>query len=273
MGVDVGGTKTLIAALNGHGEIVESRKIPTMAGYKHFLLELRHVLAHFEHREWQAAAVALPAAILDREHSIGVRYGNLHWHNTPVGRDLEALLHCPVLVENDAKLACLSEAMLRPEQKRVLYVTVSTGIGFALCVDRQIDRNIGDGGGRTMYLPFHGKLTPWEDFASGRAIVERYHKLAQDITSETTWRRIAHDLAGGFIQLIAITEPDVVVVGGSVGSHFDHLQPLLTQELQQFATPTLNIPPIEAARRPEEAVAYGCYDFIMQALPHHATAG
>jgi glucokinase len=150
-----------------------------------------------------------------------------------------------------------------------LYVTISTGIGYAFCNDRTIDTNIGDGGGAMLQLEYRGKLVPWESFASGHAIVERYGKKAADIHDDATWQRIAHDLSMGFLELIAITEPDVIVVGGSVGTYFERLQPHLEAALSRHKTPLLSIPPMEKAKRPEEAVLYGCYDLLQGLYGRH----
>lgn len=273
LGIDIGGTKTLLATLNEHGEIVESRKIPTLTDYRHFLLEVRHVLAHFEHKDWQAAALGIAVTIFDREREIARRFGNLPWQDIHIQADFEKLLGCPVMVENDAKLASLSEAMmLKDEFRRVLYVTISTGIGYGLTVNGQIDPNIGDGGGRTMLMQHRGKLAPWESFASGRAIVERYGKRAEAIHDETTWRAIVRDLTYGFLELIAMTQPEVVVVGGSVGNYFERYGTYLTEGLVTHETPMLQIPPLRKAARPEEAVIYGCYDLLMQWSNHRANA-
>lgn len=271
LGVDVGGTKTLVAVLDDEGVITERVKFPTPEKYNDWLSELSKTLATFNTTDFQAAGLGVPATSLDRSRGIAYEYGNLAWRNTPVQADLEKLTHCPVVVENDAKLAGLSEAMLLKDTfHKVLYITVSTGIGIALVVDEHIDTNIGDGGGRLLQLEYRGKLTPWEDFASGRAIVERYGKKAQDITDEATWKRIAHDLAAGFIELIALTEPDVIVIGGSVGSYFDRYNELLASALKQLETPLLAIPPLRQAQRPEEAVVFGCYDLAKERYGKHA---
>lgn len=273
LGIDVGGTKTLIAVLSDNGEIIESRKFPTLENYSHFLLELRHAIAHFKHQEWRAAGVGIPVSVFDRKHEIGLRFGNLPWKNVAIQHDLEKIVRCPVVLENDAKLASLSEAMLlRGSYDSVLYVTISTGIGYGLTVGGIIDTHIGDGGGRTILLEHNGKLVPWETFASGKAIVERYGKRAEDIHDDKTWQAIARDLKLGFLELIAITQPDVIVVGGSVGTYFDRCKGFLTDYLKQHETPILQIPPIRKAERPEEAVIYGCYDLAKQTFDSHATA-
>lgn len=273
LGIDIGGSKTLIATLNAHGEITESRKFPTQPNYKHFLLELRHALAHLDQAEWQAAGVAIPVTIFDRQREIARRFGNLPWRDVPIQADFEKVLGCPVYIENDAKLASLSEAMLlKHEYSRVLYVTVSTGIGYGLTVNGAIDPNVGDGGGRNLLMQHGGKLVPWETFASGKAIVERYGKRAEDITDEPTWRAIARDLTLGFLELIAVTQPEIVVVGGSVGNFFERFGDYLNEALRARETPALPMPPVRKAGRPETAVVYGCYDYLMQQAKHRAAA-
>jgi glucokinase len=270
LGVDVGGTKTLVTVLNNDGIIRERAKFPTPKNYDHFLLELRHTLAHFKTKDFQAVGVGLPGRI-DREHGRGIRFGNLPWRNVPIQHDLELTLHTPIVVENDAKMAGLSEAMLvKNKYQKVLYVTVSTGIGFTLIVNGTIDPFMGDSGGRSILVEHKGKLAPWESFASGHAIVERFGKMAKDIDDAETWRTICRDLSKGLIELIAITEPEAIIVGGSVGTHFKKYGKILNEEVKKYHLPLVSMPAIMGAQRPEEAVVYGCYDLAKQRFPHHA---
>ena len=64
--------------------------------------------------------------------------GNLPWQDVPIAKDVESIIHCPTMIENDAKLAGLSEAMLVKDYRRVLYVTIGTGIGTAIIIDQMI---------------------------------------------------------------------------------------------------------------------------------------
>jgi glucokinase len=158
--------------------------------------------------------------------------------------------------------------LLKNEYSKVLYITVSTGIGIGLVVDGEIDTSIGDGGGRAILLEHRGQMTPWEDFASGHAIVERYGKRAVDITDETTWGKISRDLAKGLVELIAIVQPEVIVIGGSVGTYFERYGGLLARELASYSVPLVTMPQLQAAQRPEEAVIYGCYDYAKRVFGH-----
>lgn len=266
LGIDIGGTKTLIAALSEDGRITDSRRFPTSHDYGRFLDDLEANLEELGPKNtYQACAVGIPATVIDRDRGIGVSFGNLPWKNVPIKEDVSRVCACPAAIENDAKLAGLSEAAeLAGRYKRVLYATVSTGIGFALVVNEIIDPDVGDAGGRALLLEHEGRTMPWEDFASGRAMVERYGKQAREITDEQTWRQVSRDLAEGFIRLIAVLQPEVIVIGGSVGAHFDRYGDLLAEELGKYSLPLVPLPKIVGAKRPEEAVIYGCYQLIRQ---------
>ncbi len=178
------------------------------------------------------------------------------------------MLRCPVVIENDANLAGLSEAMLlKKKYSRVLYLTISTGINIGFIVNQHIDSDITPEAG-DIVMERGGKLVTWEHFASGKAIVKRFGKRASDIDDEETWRKIAHDFALGIADLIAVVQPQVIVIGGSVGVYFDKYGGLLKVALKQFETPMTPTPPIIKAGRPDQAVVYGCYDLARQTYGH-----
>ena len=260
LGIDIGGTKTLLACLDDSGVITESLKFPTPQDYHEFPAVLAENVAKLSTKEFIACGVGVPGR-LDRKNGIGVAMGNLPWKDVPVRDDVQRIVGCPVVIENDAKLACLSEAMLLKDRfSRVVYVTISTGIGVGVVVNQKIEPNLLDAEPGKMPLEHQGKMVPWESFASGKAIVQRYGKMAKDIHDEATWRHIVHDIALGLIDVIAVVQPEVVVLGGSVATQFARFGGLLNEELQRYEVPLIPIPSVIPAARPEEAVAFGCYD-------------
>lgn len=265
LAIDVGGTKTLFAVVDGHGKIVKQHKLPTPMEYPDFLKMVvmsRHgVLKDYN---FTAACCAMPGRV-DHEAGVITGFGNLPWHAIPVKKDLSHSLGLEVLIENDAKLAGLSEARrVMDTYNKALYLTISTGIGGGLISDGKIDPELAHAEPGQILLEHDGQLVQWEKFASGHAIVERYGKKAADINDEATWRKIVKDLSVGMYDLIATMQPDVVIIGGSVGSHFKKYGALLNSELKKLETTLVPIPPVVAAKYPEEAVIYGCYDFIKQ---------
>ncbi len=259
VGVDIGGSKTLVATFSDDGVITEKKRFRTPSDYESFLDELTEITASLQTNDFRAGGVAVPGKV-DRHRGYGLDFGNLDWHNVPIQADIEHIFHCPIIIENDANLGALSESMLRPNDIRLLYITISTGIGTGFVENRELDPELLDSEGGQMAFEYHNKLVAWEDFASGRAITERFGKKAVEITDEKVWQRIAHDLATGFIELIAIAQPDIIVIGGSVGRYFDRYKSFLLDELKRYNNPLVPIPEFQTATRPGEAVVYGCYD-------------
>jgi glucokinase len=269
LGVDIGGTKTLVAALDDSGVIVNENKFETPKDYLNFLSELKVYLKSFDNKDYQAAVIAVPAITIDRANGIASNFGNLPWSKVNIADDVEALVNCPVAIENDAKLAGLSEAMLlRNKYSRVLYLTISTGIGIAFINDLVIDTNAGDAGGKTIMLEHAGKIVDWESFASGKSIAERFGKIAQEINDEKTWRIIVKDILEVLIQLIAIFQPEVVVIGGGVGKYYEKYAKILDEELKKYELPMLKLPKVMGAQRADNAVIYGCYDYARRKFHH-----
>lgn len=262
LGVDVGGTKTLVAVFDKSGNLKASQKFPTPERYEDFLKELAINVANLSTEPFMAACVALPG-IIDDSGKVGVALGNLPWLNVPILADCKRMFRCPLAVENDAKLAGLSEAkLIKKDFNKVLYITVSTGIGYSVITDGVIEQSFADGGGRTILLERNGVMVPWESFASGKAIVEKYNRRASELEDPKAWEAISRNLAVGLIDLIAVIQPDVIVFGGGVGTHFKKFEKPLKKILAGYETPLMPIPPIKIAKHPEEAVIYGCYDLI-----------
>jgi len=260
VGIDIGGTKTLLAALTNEGVITESIKFPTPEKYDDFLVELATNVAKLTTKDFRAGAVAAPG-VIDRKHGIFEQGGNLTWKNVHLQRDAEHITHCPMLIENDANLAGLSEAMLlKNKHAKVLYLTISTGIGGGFIVNQQIDPTMADIEPGQMMLQRGDHIVKWESFASGKAMYEKYRLKASEITDPTIWKAVVKNWAIGFVDLLAVTQPDVIVLGGGVVHYLPKYHDFLVDELKKYHTPLVPIPPIIKAQRPEEAVVYGCYD-------------
>ncbi len=260
--IDIGGTKTLLARMKKDGKIEESIKFPTPVLYKEFLKQLTENIEKITTGKWEVVCVAAPGKI-DHKTGIAVAFGNLTWKNVPIRDDVRSITRCHVLIENDAKLAALSEArLLETKYHKVTYLTVSTGIGGGTIINNVIDPNLEDAEVGHMLFEKDGVLVPWESFASGKAIVRRFGKLASEIDDPEVWKVISYDLAMGIIDVAANIQPDIIIIGGGVGSHFKKYGKFLNAELKKYESPMVPAPKVVAAKHPEEAVIYGCYELI-----------
>lgn len=259
--IDVGGTKTLVAVFTNNGEVKQEIKFPTPEKYDDFLTTLAATVAELEYDDFRAGAIAVPG-VLDRKNGVALTLGNLEWKNEPIQADVEKIFKCPFIIENDAKLAGFSEALLlKDKYKKVLYVTISTGIGIGLTENGVIDMSVSDTGGHQLHLEYRGERTTWEKLASGSTMVKKYGKRASEINDQKTWKEISDRIAVGLVSLIALIQPEVIVLGGGVGSHFTKkFKPVLIPILKKYESPMMPIPPVVQAKRAETAVIYGCYE-------------
>lgn len=257
----------MFAVFDETGAIIDQYKQPTNKNYPEFLKEVSVAINEkLGHHKFIACCCGVPAEI-DRENGVALIFGNLPWRNTPIKADLSKILGpMPLKIENDANLAGLSEAKVVEEKyNKVMYLTVSTGIKSGFIVDGQIEPNTADSEPGQMVLEHEGKIQKWEDFASGRALFSKYGKKASEIEDPKIWKDFTHGLAQGIIELLAILQPQVVIIGGGVGTHYEKFSQYLELELAKMSNEMVKVPPIIKAARPEEAVVYGCYELVRQA--------
>ncbi len=264
--VDTGGTKTLIASFDQSGEIGEMIKFPTPTDQNEYVTLLRKTLQdNYADKTVEAVVVALPGIV---KNGIAIWCNNLKWKNFDAQSALAGVLgDAPVIIENDANLAGLSETRsLDPVPVSSLYVTVSTGIGTGIITNGHIDPGLRYSEGGRALVEFDGIVREWESFASGKAIYGAYGKYAREITNERVWKQIADRISRGFLALIPVIQPDVIIIGGSIGSYYSQYGPQLEAILKEKLPPHIACPRFVQAQHPEEAVVYGCYYYAVDYL-------
>ncbi|MFZ1242785.1 MAG: ROK family protein [Candidatus Saccharimonas sp.] len=266
--IDTGGTKTLITSFNNDGVMGESTKFPTPKDPQEYVDVLtQEVRERYQNQSVDAVILAIPGVI---KNGTAVWCQNLGWENFEATQLLGNILPgVPFYIQNDANLAGLSETYeLESNPQLSLYITVSTGIGSGFVTAGEIDPGLQYSEAGHALIEYDGKVQQWESFASGRAIVDAYHQFARDITDENIWREVADRLSRGFLALIPITQPDVIIFGGSVGTYFERYGHFLEEILKEKLPPHMPCPQLVQAQHPEEAVVYGCYRFAVNHLAH-----
>lgn len=264
--VDTGGTKTLIASFKHDGTIGETVKFPTPKNQDDYIALLRDTLQkQYSHDSVEAIVVALPGIV---KNGIAVWCNNLGWKNFNVQQALHGVLgDTPVFIENDANLAGLAETRtLDPIPISSVYVTISTGIGTGIITEGNIDPGLRYSEGGRALVEFDGVVREWESFASGQAIHHTYGKFARDITDRRTWEQIADRISRGFLAVVPIIQPDVIIIGGSIGSYFERYGEQLEAILQEKLPEHIPCPRFVQAQHPEQAVIYGCYYYALDSL-------
>ncbi len=264
--VDTGGTKTLVTSFTKNGTMGESFRFPTPVDSVAYVAQLRGILqANYGKEKVEAIVVGIPGIV---KNGVAVWCNNLGWTNFHVQEALQGVLGtAPVIIENDANLAGLAEARsLKQTPPFVLYVTVSTGIGSGIITEGKINAELRYSEAGRMPVEYKGIVREWEKFASGHAIYNTYGKYARDITSKRTWNQIADRISRGFLAMIPVLQPDIIIIGGSMGTYFHHYTIQLRTLLVHHLPAHIPAPRIIAAQHPEQAVLYGCYYYALDSL-------
>lgn len=264
--VDTGGTKTLVASFDEKGVLGEQIKFPTPKDPAEYTQTLRKILTdNYSDKPVEVIVSAVPGTTKD---GVAIWCNNLGWKNFDVRSALSGVLGTtPILIENDANLAGLSETrFLETIPAQSLYVTVSTGIGSGIITDGHINLALSNSEVGHALVEFDGVVREWESFASGQAIYKTYGQYARDIKSKQIWDQVADRISRGFLAVVPILQPNIVIIGGSIGTYFENYGEQLQAILKEKLPEHIKCPLFVQAKYPELAVIYGCYYYAIDNL-------
>jgi predicted NBD/HSP70 family sugar kinase len=141
-GIDLGGTKIELLALNGTGETLWRRRLPTPKGdYSGTLQAIAQLIADAETELGGRGTIGIgtPGAI--SQASGRMKNCNSTWLNgQPLLEDLQQLLSRPVRIANDADCFALSEAVdgAAAGATTVFGVILGTGVGGGIVVRNRL---------------------------------------------------------------------------------------------------------------------------------------
>jgi glucokinase len=264
IGVDIGGTKTLIGIFTSEGELNESLKFPTPQPQAEFvptLLDHLRQLSGWE--KAQVLSIAVPGPI-DYEKNTVISCGRLPWEHFAIKDELASSFKCKVVMENDANLAALAEVRALPDPVPLaLYITLSTGIGSGVIVNNQLLPELrGSEAGQMVLRDEDGTLKKWENIASGKTLFEETNHLAADLTDSAAWADYINNVVLGLQPTMSVLRPNAIILGGGVGAHFDKFGPSLVTALDAAnLSKSYKTPPIHPPHYNELSVLYGCYEY------------
>jgi len=264
--IDIGGTKTLVASVTDDGQVIEKLKFPSPKNYKEFIQVLKTNIDQLAKQPIIIISIGC-AGVIDRSTGVIKNSPNLGWINTPLVPDLKQSYKMPIIIENDANLAGLSEAhCLDNIGQRVMYITFSTGVGTGFIINGELSKDLLESEGGRMVFEHEGKMMDWESFAAGRAIVQKYGKLASELNDPVAWKEISKNMALGIVDNCSVFSPDTVIIGGGVGTYFDKFGDFLNTEIDNLFDEAAIIkkPVIVGAKNAEEAVLLGCIIIAQQ---------
>ena len=145
---DIGGTNTRLALINENFEIEKVMVKPTPYGSEQaFLDNIFSLVDQFPLDDVIAIGAGVPGVVDIANSRIEV-LPNVGISNIELGKILKEKYGLDLYIRNDAQVACIAEAILGAGKdfERVFFVTISTGIGGALCVEGEVQDYVNEVG-------------------------------------------------------------------------------------------------------------------------------
>lgn len=195
----------------------------------------------------RAVVVGIPA-LIDPVSGLATAGPNVHWQDFDLLDRLGRELAEPFEVDNDVNLAALGEAWRGAGRGVGSFVTMSlgTGVGGAVVLDGHLVRGHHNAAGEIGYLPMsRDRRTSLEDLVSGRALAspaDLFSAAADgDALSRTHVDRLVDDVAMAVAAVVAVVDPERVILDGSIGRALEPWLPALRDAVaaQVFAAPEI----------------------------------
>ncbi|NSC25261.1 ROK family transcriptional regulator [Streptomyces albus subsp. chlorinus] len=209
------------------------------------------------HEPPHTTVIGTPGAIDPRSGELRYAPHLPGWHSRTLRAELAEVLGTPVTIENDVNLAAMAEQHegAAQDHDNFALVWVDDGTGAAIVVDGTLLRGATGGAGEIGYMPLPGaplarggpgayaaadagggfqslvSVPAVRDLAGGRALADA---LADASVREETARR----LAAGIAAVVAVVDPELVVLSGAVPqTGGEELRKLVERELTGLALP------------------------------------
>jgi predicted NBD/HSP70 family sugar kinase len=265
VGIDLGGTTVTAAVANLAGDVLaEIDEATSTSGGDAVVRQLAAMARETARRggvAWSrvdAVSVGSPGVVTD-EGTFDLASNVAGLASTPLARDLRRALRTPVKVENDVNMAALGEHRVGVAQKCGTFalLAIGTGVGLGLVIDGRLARGAHGGAGEIAFFPIGGDPTTpearergaFEVAVSGsgvrRMLVEELARHSSStLTVDCTAREVfaaavdgdtaavavvtrqAEILASALLALASLIDPEMIVLGGGIGSNAYLLEPV-----------------------------------------------
>lgn len=245
IGVDLGGTNIRAAIVQEDGSILEMKKTQSCPerGAEAVMETMITLIESLEgYEECEGIGMGIPGPIDTINGKIIVSTNLPKLIGFPIAQYIEEHFHKPAFMDNDVKVAALGEAVLGAGKGYpiVYYVTISTGVGGALVIDKKVISGQNGHAGEIGNICIDRNREKYnilnvgaaENEASGTALTRKGRELfgdkihnagdvfdlarSGDEKALKLVDEMAYDLAMMFCAIGHIIDPHIFVVGGGV---------------------------------------------------------
>ncbi|GAA1765806.1 ROK family transcriptional regulator [Nonomuraea bangladeshensis] len=283
VGVDIGGHNIRAALSDLDGEILAETRQPVLPD-----APLEERLAAIERAVegcltlsrtsvsdlWMVAVGTI--GVIDVEGRVIYSAAVPAWRDLDLAGRLREMFPCPVLIENDSRLAAMAETRRGVAQgaRDVVFLHVGRRMGAGLVIDGKVHRGFGAAAGEVAMLPESRWFDAPEHLNTCACVPEGVapedaagHTLAAarngDPVAMECVERYVDDLAVGTAAMVLILDPQMVVLGGGFSRSSDVLLEPLRRRLE---TRCMRMPEVRASTLGDECVVVGAIEYAVAHL-------
>ena len=275
IGIDIGGTNIRIGGINKKEELIFEYKektkenVTTGDDLYEKIKKLIKMVPNF--KNYKAIGIGSPGSI-NKELGQVITSKNLSiLNNYPLVEKLKKEFNKPIFLENDAVVAALAEATKGKgkSKKIVYYITISTGVGGGIIIDKNIYPGSNNLGTFFSQIILDGKNTT-NGLISGTALLKQTkEKLDKNIKNarelfelEKNHNTIAEEIIKEFknnfttllLNISSIINPDIIILGGGVMKSKDRFLSEVIENFRNKAHPQAKDTIIETAQFKEPGI-------------------
>jgi glucokinase len=250
IGIDIGGT-SIVAARFSSSEILEKTEVPTGANRpaEEIMESLFEAIEQVLTDEVIGIGIGMPG-FMNVETGEILQINNIpSFNGFSVKQAVVNKFKLPTFQNNDANCFALGETYYGAGKKynNLVGVTLGTGLGGGIILDRKIHTGLMGGAGELGCVPFHGGIS--EDICSAALFKNKYKSTGTELykkakAGDQEALAVFDELARNIGELLRIVmyvlAPEAFVIGGSVANSWDLLEKPLREEVNKFLVPMIS---------------------------------
>ncbi len=299
LGIEIGGSKLQLVLGDENAQILERFRfvVDRNAGAEKIRQHIAETLRDLKPERLSAIGVGYGGPIDRVTGKVLVSYQIEGWSGFPLKEWLGDLTGVPTIVDNDANVAALGEALhgAGKSYNNVFYITLGSGVGSGIVLHKKIyhgafpdEAEMGhirlDKTGRTIESACSG----WAVDKKVRDAVLKYPegtlaKLVKEKSPGAEARSLAEamrlndvnaikildetcdDLAFGISHAVHLLHPEIIILGGGLSFLGERLRKLAAQKLTKYLMSVFQPgPPIQLSLLKEDAVPVGALELAIQ---------
>jgi len=277
IGIEIGGTKLQLAIADESLKIkqqlsFEVNRNKGANGIKQKIEESIHQIKG--DKKVSAVGVGFGGPVNYKTGMINVSHQIAGWENFNLCEWLQQVSDAPVFIDNDANVAALGEAIHGAGAgfNIVFYMTIGSGIGGGLIIDKKIYHGAFPGEAEVGHLRLNKKGETLESLCSGWAVDEKIRKAIteepnsklanlvkdvksneakflkealkkNDVLAKKILKEVSDNIAFGLSHVVHLFHPEVIIIGGGLSLLSNDLSDAITTALSQYVMKAFLPPP------------------------------